>query len=411
MTVHNFIFSVVNSIPYNYADGDGYSNDSYCWYRGWWFLTSYGIVLYIWFMIISAIYILILKDALPFKVEICGHVLFNALSIVSIISFMVPCFEMQDMSEEQDMYDPHRKIFEEVSDPELIVLLVFIVIALVMWLFMFYNSRGLEKQWRRIVVAYSMLEDSDRKMEELERADSALLAYGQSSRELFWYPVVFLIFGIPALLFFFNTCYEEADCRHGIEFVLTARSLFIIIVFYMTKRNRNDLYHLSSILTSVCNEAEDITGNDEYKAYSSYRSSFRSRRSTIASTIFADSLNEPLVDDASEISHRSGTISDIGEMPNFKQGKKSVTDPQISQQEYHLFSDENNLLRCDSMDIQTRPIQRKTYNAAAHIIPTSSLATKDADVSPINVDPAAQIGESLPPGVDAVDKDPSDTVS
>jgi hypothetical protein len=41
---HSLIFTIVAAIPFDY-ETSAYSNADYCWWRGMWFASSYGVLM------------------------------------------------------------------------------------------------------------------------------------------------------------------------------------------------------------------------------------------------------------------------------------------------------------------------------------------------------------------------------
>lgn len=405
MIGHNFLFSLINAVPFDYNASAGVTNGDYCWWRGWWFGTSYGIVLYVWFMLVATIYVLLFETTLPVKAEVFGHVIFNIGAILALVLFMVPCYDdyQGELNSGNDDNGAGDSITQTILFPEMRGQLVLVVVAIVLWGIVWWNSRGLEARWQNMMTALDMVEDQSVKEDEM---DQVLLSYGQHSRELRYYPVIFLLFGIPALTFFTDDCYSEDNCRHAVEFVLVLRSLAIIAWFLIIKTNREDFLRFPAICRQFWDDMmgrrrqedpDNMVADRRYSRNSSLVStssrggktrSFASRqtRSFASRQSSMTDMNQRLLDGDSELAAAGNNLSLLG--ANDGVANRGARDGHTEYDsddagaaggvgagiQYDLFQDDNNLLRCESMMLPRNPsfVERRVHPASMRV--TSSAA-------------------------------------
>lgn len=401
MIGHNFMFSLINAVPFDYNASAGVTNGDYCWWRGWWFGTSYGIVFYVLFMLLAALYVLFFETTLPVKGEVAGHVLFNIGAVIALVLFMVPCYGEYDgeLDSGSDDNGAGDSMVETVLFPEMRGQLVLVLLGFVLWAVMWWNSRKLEAQWRQMMAALDMVEDQSVKEDEM---DQVLLSYGKHSRELRYYPVIFLLFGIPALTFFTDDCYNEDNCRHGVEFVLVLRSLAIIAWFFIIEANRKDFLRFPAICRefwhNVTNSSEGDGDGDRRYSHKSSMSSSRSRglsdrlsRSGASQQGSIKDMNQRLIYQDSELTAAGSRLSllggDAAGWSGPHGGGEYDNDDDAGAAggvgagiQYDLFQDENNLLRCESMLLPRKPsiVARRERNPSARARAPTVTATAEA---------------------------------
>jgi hypothetical protein len=86
--LYSLLFSVIVAIPFGLHGGSGYPEVSYCWWRGMWFGSSYAVLAYILFILLSVLYTLITGKDVSFKLEMSGHVICAAAFVAVVGSFV-----------------------------------------------------------------------------------------------------------------------------------------------------------------------------------------------------------------------------------------------------------------------------------------------------------------------------------
>eukprot|EP00040_Diaphanoeca_grandis_P031013 m.184731 g.184731 ORF g.184731 m.184731 type:complete len:447 (-) comp32204_c2_seq1:337-1677(-) len=282
--LHTFIFSIVNAVPFDYDNYRGVTNADYCWWRGWWFGSSFGFVGYIIFMLGVALFSFYTAGSLPAKGEMLGHFVTNAIFVATILGFMVPCYK--DYEGELNVGDDDngagaKIVNNTMMQSQFTWLLIFVVTACVMWLGVFRFSFKIEKEWRNMVNMLQYLDNNEQKQKELEEFDGVLIAYGETVRVFRFYPVIFLLFAIPSMAFFSDNCYEDNMCRHSIELVLTLRTLAIVFCFLIEEHNRDELRKLPRIIYGLFSSNKFVTSKPNARLGSwigESKSTFRAER-------------------------------------------------------------------------------------------------------------------------------------
>eukprot|EP00041_Stephanoeca_diplocostata_P030975 m.950837 g.950837 ORF g.950837 m.950837 type:complete len:405 (-) comp23861_c1_seq21:3647-4861(-) len=323
--LHSFTFSVINAIPFNLNDGMDSSNENYCWWRGWWFGSSYGVLLYVIFILIANIYTHYASASLPLKREIFGHILCNTCFLISIFGFVGKCYHIygDDLSRADDDGTQGQRIVREIFFPEMRGWLSLTIIASVMWMWTFILNNNLEKGWSRFQKSLEFLESEELKDEQYASLDDIYLTYGRTVRPLRYYPIVFLVFGIPSVIFFSDSCYDSDKCRHTIEFMWGFRSFALIGCFLTSHENRRAVQQLPADLLRL----------------------FLGSRTTPQMAM------EQLLGDSTKASHQNSSQDTMSAAKGPSKVGIVVDDEggsRLDEYDYSMFQDDNNLLRAYS---------------------------------------------------------------
>mmetsp|Transcript_20494 Transcript_20494/g.61231 ORF Transcript_20494/g.61231 Transcript_20494/m.61231 type:complete len:420 (+) Transcript_20494:486-1745(+) len=240
---HSFVFSIVVAVPFDYNDSAGYTNADYCWWRGLWFASSYGVLMYINFILCAVLYVLTTGKEPKFKLEMTGHAVCLAVVIACLGGFVGHCYEiyagvLNEVDDDDDGGSRGERIVDESFFPAMQAWIILVFLALLMWMWSARYTTVLERLWSKHLDSLNYLEDDSLRDDALETGGVTLERYAWIIRPLRLYPIVFLIFGLPAVVFFTDSCYDRPKCLRSVEFFLNFRTFAIYLSFlYSSPRN------------------------------------------------------------------------------------------------------------------------------------------------------------------------------